>query len=164
MRKIIDITPNKIVDFETDENDFSFLSDDESHFPIRKPPQQRLEALLNEYDYEMPNSANKMRQYVLNKLFETAEEGEPNLSLKALEILGRVTEIGLFTTRIEVSVADKPTADLENDLSVLLKNYAKKDSEPVQEITDEELRGYSEEIEEGVYEDSSVDEEEWVSH
>lgn len=160
MRKIIDITPNKIVDFETAGDDFSFLSDDGSNLPLRKPPQQRLEALLNDYDYQLPNSTNKMRQYVLNKLFETAEEGEPNLSLKALEILGRVTEIGLFTTRIEVSVADKPTADLENDLSVLLKNYAKKDTDPVQEITDEELRGYSEEISEGVFSEEYVEEHE----
>jgi len=160
MRKIIDITPNKILDFEKDTDDFIFMSEDGSQLPIRKPPQKRLEALLNEYDYELPNSANKMRQYVLNKLFEAAEEGEPGLSLKALEILGRVTEIGLFTTRIEVSVADKPTADLENDLSVLLKNYAKKDTDPVQEITDEELRGYSEEISEGVFSEEYVEEDE----
>ena len=87
-----------------------------------------------------------MRQYVLHKLFKIAEEGEPNLSLKALEILGRVTEIGLFTTKIEIAVTDRPTAELESDLTNLLKNYSQA-KEEVKEITDEELRGYSDDPE-----------------
>jgi hypothetical protein len=66
-----------------------------------------------------------------------------------------VTEIGLFTTKIEVSVADKPTSDLESELRGLLKNYAKTEKQVVQELTDEELRGYSVDEEEEV-----VDEDE----
>jgi hypothetical protein len=97
-----------------------------------------------------------MRQFILAKLFRLADESEDEkTALKALETLGRVTEIGLFTTKIEVSVADKPTSDLESELRGLLKNYAKTEKQVVQELTDEELRGYSVDEEEEV-----VDEDE----
>jgi len=160
MRKIIDITPVQVLNTETDKTEFIFMSEEDSKIPLKKPAEKRLKDLLDQYDYQLPNSANKMRQYIINKLFEAAEEGEPNLSLKALEILGRVNEIGLFTTKIEISVADKPTADLEKDLSLLLKSYAKKDIEPVQEITDEELRGYTEQVEEGVFSEEYEEDDE----
>ena len=98
-----------------------------------------------------------MRQFILAKLFRLADESEDEkTALKALETLGRVTEIGLFTTKIEVSVADKPTTDLESELRVLLKNYAKTEKQVVEELTDEELRGYAE--------DELEDEEEYEEY
>lgn len=150
MRKIIDVTPTKIIDAKTKKAKIVHQADLASLSTLNartiKERETELQSLLDQYDYQLPNSIGKMRQYVLHKLFKIAEEGEPNLSLKALEILGRVTEIGLFTTKIEIAVTDRPTAELESDLTNLLKNYSQA-KEEVKEITDEELRGYSDDPE-----------------
>ena len=150
MRKIIDVTPTKIIDAKTNKAKIVHQASPASlkSLPSKKinDRETELQTLLDQYDYQLPNSISKMRQYVLHKLFKVAEDGDANLSLKALEILGRVTEIGLFTTKIEIAVTDRPTAELESDLTTLLKNYSQA-KEEVREITDEELRGYSDESE-----------------
>jgi hypothetical protein len=115
-----------------------------------------LESILARYDYQLVNSTNQMRQFILANLFRLAEETEDEKTkLKTLETLGRVTEIGLFTNKIEIAIADKPTSDLEVELRGLLKNYAKVEKQVAEEITDEELRGYDQ-----LEEDDLMDESE----
>ena len=119
-----------------------------------------LEALLTKYDYEIINSTNKMRNYVLFQLFDVAESAKSDREkLKAIELLGKVAEIGLFTQKIEISVEQKSTSDLEDDLRKLLRGYNMEalegelvkvqdqtslEAEMRGEITDEELLGESE--------------------
>ena len=121
-----------------------------------------LDKLLRRFDYTLANSTNKMRQYVLFKLFELAENEDPRLQIKAVEMLGKVSEIGLFTTKVEVAAADKPTGDLETELNELMSTYSlggelgSIDASYAQ-ISDEELRGdvddivkeYADEVVEG---------------
>jgi hypothetical protein len=52
--------------------------------------------------------------------------------LKALELLGKVSEIGLFTERVEININTKSTAELEEDLVKTLSRYAN----PVQIVED----------------------------
>jgi hypothetical protein len=111
-----------------------------------------LDKLLKRFDYTLANSTNKMRQYVLFKLFELAENEDPKLQIKAVEMLGKVTEIGLFTTKVEVAAADKPTGDLETELNELMSTYSiggELGSIDVQyeQISDEELKGDAKEEE-----------------
>jgi hypothetical protein len=80
-----------------------------------------LEKLLKKFDYNLPNSSNQMRQYLVYKLFDWAENEDPKVSLKAVEMLGKVSEIGLFTTKLEVSTSERPTEELESDLTKLMK-------------------------------------------
>jgi len=112
-----------------------------------------LEKLLKRFDYTLANSANKMRQYTLFKIFELAENEDPKIAIKAIEMLGKVSEIGLFTTRVEISTAEKTTGDLEIELNSLMSSYAINGSvgttgETYDQITDAELSGEEEEEEE----------------
>ena len=105
-----------------------------------------LDRLLKRFDYTLANSSNKMRQYVLFKLFELAENEDPRLQIKAVEMLGKVSEIGLFTTKTEVAAADKPTGDLESELNELMSTYSIGGElgaidVPYEQISDEELKG-----------------------
>ena len=116
--------------------------------PTTSGAAKALEKLLKKFDYNLNNSTNKMRQYLIFKLFELAENEDPKLSIKALEMLGKVTEIGLFSTKIEISTNDKPTKDLESELSTLLATYSLGELRAIEgeqveqaEITDAELRG-----------------------
>lgn len=105
-----------------------------------------LDKLLKRFDYTLANSTNKMRQYVLFKLFELAENEDPKLQIKAVEMLGKVSEIGLFTTKVEVAAADKPIGDLESELNELMSTYSVGGElgaidVTYEQISDEELKG-----------------------
>jgi len=110
-----------------------------------------LEKLLKRFDYTLINSTNKMRQYTLFKIFELAENEDPRIAIKAIEMLGKVTEIGLFTTKVEVSTVEKSTGDLETELNNLMSSYSINGvvgapSETHGQISDEELSGKLDEI------------------
>ena len=127
--------------------------------PTTPGSKKALEKLLKRFDYTMPDSTNKMRQYLIFKLFELAENDDPKLAIKALEMLGKVSEIGLFSTKIEVSSTDRPTTELETELNKLLNTYSLGAIDTnYQEITDAELRG--DDIEEAEFEEYEEGEEE----
>lgn len=92
--------------------------------PTTSGAQAALNKLLKQYDYSLSNAANRIRQYVTFKLFELAETDDPKIQLKALEMLGKVTEVGLFSTRIEVANTNVPTNELEQQLTDLLAVYS----------------------------------------
>jgi len=83
-----------------------------------------LEKMLAKHDYVLADPSNKMRNYVVFKLFEHAENDDPKVSLKALEYLAKSSEVGLFSDKIEVNINQKSTIELESELSSLLKSIA----------------------------------------
>lgn len=73
---------------------------------------QHLRALLTEYDEVVAQSAAQIRLFVTNGLLEEAAPGAKN-RLRALELLGKIREVGLFTERSEVTVKHQTTSELE---------------------------------------------------
>jgi len=73
---------------------------------------QHLRALLTEYDVVVAQNAAQLRLFVTNGLLEEAAPGNRN-RLKALELLGKISEVGLFTERSEVTVRHQTTTELE---------------------------------------------------
>jgi hypothetical protein len=85
-----------------------------------------LKALITEYDHQVLESNIQARQYIVNRLLDLSDprnETKPMEQLKALELLGKVSEIGLFTERLEVNINTKSTAELEEDLVKTLTKY-----------------------------------------
>jgi hypothetical protein len=76
----------------------------------------QLEALLAEYDYQIIDEAIKLRRYVTNRLIAESDDKDPKIRMRALEMLGKITDVGLFTERKEVIITTKTDADLEKDL------------------------------------------------
>ena len=80
-----------------------------------------LEALLSEYDHEIIKDATQVRKYVTHRLLEeSAPDKDPKQSLRALQMLGNITEVGLFTERVEVTVKQQTTEELEDKLKQAL--------------------------------------------
>jgi hypothetical protein len=52
---------------------------------------------------------------------EIANCGDPKYELKALELLGKHSDIGLFTERSEITINYKDPADLENAIKERVK-------------------------------------------
>ena len=45
------------------------------------------------------------------------------MRLKALELLGKRRGVNLFTDSLEITVKQKPTEDIEGELTILLEKY-----------------------------------------
>jgi hypothetical protein len=81
-----------------------------------------LEALLSEYDHEIIQDATRVRRYVTHRLLEeSSPDKDPKYALRALENLGKITEVGLFTERVEVTVKQQSTEELEDKLMQALR-------------------------------------------
>ena len=76
----------------------------------------KLAAILNEYDRQVVHDAAQLRTYITNKLVEISGSKENKKTsdvLRALELLGKVSDVGLFVEKSEVTVTQTSTALLE---------------------------------------------------
>ena len=72
--------------------------------------------LLDQYDHQVVQSAAQMRTYITNRLMIESDNPDPRIRLKALEMLGKISDVGLFTDKTEVTLRHRPTAELEQML------------------------------------------------
>lgn len=77
---------------------------------------RHLTGMLSAYDWEFIEQAKELRGYTVAKLVEETQNTNANIRLKALALLGKVTEVGLFTEKIEVKNA--PASDAELDARI----------------------------------------------
>lgn len=71
-------------------------------------------AFLRTYGSSLALDAAAARSAITNKLLEIANCGEPKFELKALELLGKHSDIGLFTERSEITINYKSPEALED--------------------------------------------------
>lgn len=83
----------------------------------------KLEALLNEFDHEFLGANRRITNYVTNRLLEESIDEDPRIRLKALELLGKRKGVNLFSDQIEVTIKEKPTTEIESELTLLLEKY-----------------------------------------
>ena len=74
---------------------------------------QHLYAMLSDYDHQVVEEAVQLRRFVTNKLIEDAGLSDPRHRLKALELLGKISDVGLFSEKTEITVKNLSQADLE---------------------------------------------------
>ena len=72
-----------------------------------------LQSLLSEYDTVIVKSAHQLRTYVTNKLIIDSANPDPRIRLKSLEMLGKISDVGLFTDKTEITMRHRPTEELE---------------------------------------------------
>lgn len=82
-----------------------------------------LSALLNEYDFDVVRNAQQLRNYIKLKYLELSNSGNAKIELKALEMLGKLSDVGAFTERIDVNITHRTTEELEADLAKKLSSY-----------------------------------------
>lgn len=76
-----------------------------------------LESIMTEFDHEVVHDAVRMRRVITNKLLLEASTAEKaSERIKAMELLGKITEVGLFTERQVITVEQKTTEQLEKEL------------------------------------------------
>jgi len=72
-----------------------------------------LKMLLSEYDKQVVTNVAQLRTFITNKLIEESASPDARVRLKALELLGKISDVGLFTDKSEVTYRHKPTEELE---------------------------------------------------
>lgn len=92
---------------------------------------RHLVGMLTAYDWEFVEQAKELRGYAVSKILEETGHPDAKIRLRALELLGKVTEVGLFTERIEVKKTD--ISDAEIDAKLMEKLTSLKLIEDVEE-------------------------------
>ena len=95
----------------------------------------QIDESLTEFSHAVVKNAIQIRHFVTNKLLLEASNPNANVRIRALELLGKISDVGLFTERSEVTVTHRSTEDLRQSLRDKLDALRKK-TQPVQEITD----------------------------
>ena len=84
---------------------------------------QHLTGMLTAYDWEFVQQAKELRGYTVAKILEETNSPNASIRLKALALLGKVTEIGLFTEKIEVKKTELTDSDLEHRIKEKLYRF-----------------------------------------
>ena len=84
---------------------------------------RHLTGMLSAYDWEFIEQAKELRGYTVAKLVEETTNANPNIRLKALALLGKVTEVGLFTEKIEIKKEELSDGELDQRIKDKLSKF-----------------------------------------
>lgn len=84
---------------------------------------QHLTGMLTAYDWEFVHQAKELRGYAVSKILEEVEHPDARIRLRALELLGRVTEVALFTDRVEVKKTELKDTELDAKIKEKLARF-----------------------------------------
>ena len=103
------------------------IPDADAHALLNKldtPPAVRhLVGMLTAYDWEFVQQAKELRGYAVAKILEECEHPTASVRLKALGMLGKITEVGLFTDKVEVKKTDLTEAEIDAKLKEKLAKF-----------------------------------------
>ena len=88
------------------------------------------------YSARLAVEVSDIRTALTNKLLELANCGDPRFELKALELLGKHSDIALFTERSEVTVNYKNSNDLESAIKDRIKRLMNAEKVSGPSVTD----------------------------
>lgn len=72
-----------------------------------------VKALLDEYDKAVVQTSVQIRNYVTNRLLMDSNNPDPRVRIRCYELLGKISDVGLFTDKTEVTMRHRPTEELE---------------------------------------------------
>lgn len=77
--------------------------------------------LLDEFSIRVVDNAVQIRLLVTNKLLLESGNEDPKIRIRALELLGKITDVGLFTEKTEVTINQQSTQDLTASLRAKIR-------------------------------------------
>ena len=91
---------------------------------IKTPAAVRhLTGMLTAYDWEFVQQAKELRGYAVAQILEETKHPDAKIRLKALDMLGRVTEVALFTERMEIKKTDLSDAEIEAKIKEKISRF-----------------------------------------
>lgn len=80
-----------------------------------------VKSLLDEFSVRVVDNAVQIRLLVTNKLLLESGNDDPKIRIRALELLGKITDVGLFTEKTEVTINQQSTQDLTASLRAKIR-------------------------------------------
>jgi len=84
-----------------------------------------IRSYLDEYGRAVVTHALELRHTVTNRLIEESQNPDPRIRIRALELLGKSSDVGLFTDRTEVTITHQTTDELRAKLREKLVRLTK---------------------------------------
>lgn len=97
----------------------------------------QVNALLKEFSHAVVSHSAQIRQLVTNKLLIESENPDARVRIRALELLGKISDVGLFTEKQEITITHQSTDELKAKLKEKLA--ALKDRQDVVDVQATEL-------------------------
>ena len=79
--------------------------------------------MLTAYDWAFVEQAKELRGYAVSQILEETKNPDTRYRLKALEMLGKVTEVALCTERVEIKKTDMSDSELEQRIKEKLNKF-----------------------------------------
>lgn len=95
------------------------------------------EKILKDYGHQIVQEAAQVRHMVVNKLIQETENPDARIRVKALELLGKVSDVGLFTEKQEITITHQTSDDLRVRLRKKLERLI--DVTPQEGVEDAEV-------------------------
>ena len=89
---------------------------------------------LDEYGKQVVTHAVEMRHLVTNRLLEESRHPDARIRVRALELLGKHSDVGLFSEKQEVTITHQTTDELKERLRAKLQRLIRKDEEPTDAV------------------------------
>lgn len=84
---------------------------------------RHLTGMLTAYDWEFVEQAKEIRGYAVSQLIEETKHTDARIRLRALELLGKVTEVALFTDRVEIKKTTVSDAEIDSKIKEKLARF-----------------------------------------
>jgi hypothetical protein len=81
-------------------------------------------SIIQEFGHSVVESAVQVRHLVTNKLLLETDNPDPRVRIRALELLGKISDVGLFAEKSEVTITHQSTDDLREKLRSKLTKLA----------------------------------------
>jgi hypothetical protein len=72
--------------------------------------------ILKQYAHAVVENSKQLRHLVTNKLIVETENPDPRVRIRALELLGKISDVGLFAEKTEITVTHQTTDDIKDRL------------------------------------------------
>lgn len=86
--------------------------------------------ILNEFGHQVVQNAVQVRHMVTNKLIEESENPDPRIRIRALELLGKISDVGLFAEKSEITITHQTSDEIRDKLRNKLSRLLDGDEEP----------------------------------
>lgn len=83
-------------------------------------------AMLTQYDWDFVEQAKEIRGYVVSSIMNLTTHADARIKLRALELLGKVTEVASFTERSEIIHKQEGASEIEDRLRAKLQSLLPK--------------------------------------
>lgn len=93
-------------------------------------------AMLSEYQWKFVQQAEELRSMAVAKIVKETDHPDARIRLKALDMLGKVTEVALFTERVEVKKVEQTSEELDAKIKAKLAKYMGIADVAVKEVID----------------------------